>query len=273
MQVVTFMVSMSVGLLWTFGLIIMVTQKMHSEVAESGKLLKSLNKQKDTFFSILAHDLRGPFASMINLSEVLTEGSDHLTPLQKREITISLYKTAVSTNELLEDLLEWSGIHRGMKTFHPTETEFGKIMSHTFSSIKMSASNKNIELVVKIPDNIVIYTDHYMFQTIFRNLIINAIKFTSEGGSIVLQLEKDTYEDQVFSVTDNGIGMNREIIDSLFRIDVKSNRPGTNGEISTGFGLLLCKEFVEKHGGTIWAESEEGKGSKFFFSLKKMKNG
>jgi signal transduction histidine kinase len=269
MQTATFIFSMSIGLLWTFGLIIIVTQKMNNELAITGKQLEILNDQKDKFFSILAHDLRGPFASMINLSEVLSEESGHLSGEQKNVLAASLNKTAQSTNELLEDLLEWSGIVRGAKLFHPCEMTFVNMMSHTLSALESAASNKQIKLVNEIPENTLIFADPYMFQAIFRNLLINSIKFTPEKGKVILRSEPDNGSHQVFSVADNGIGMNTELLASLFRIDVKSNRPGTNGEISSGLGLLLCKEFVEKHEGNIWVESQERLGSKFFFSIKK----
>lgn len=136
--------------------------------------------------------------------------------------------------------------------------------------IIIALATSNIQLVTKIKETVqFIFADPYMFQTILRNLIINAIKFTQEGGNVNLLLERDDEHEQIFSVSDDGIGMNEEILNSIFQIDTKINRIGTNGEPSSGLGLLLCKEFVEKHGGKIWAESKEGEGSKFIFSLTK----
>jgi PAS domain S-box-containing protein len=239
-------------------------------IAHKNQQLEIVNAEKDKFFSILAHDLRGPFGSLINLSEVLADKSYNFSKEQMNELASTLNKTAESTYELLEDLLQWSGIHRGVKSFQPQKMTFANLMSHTLTTLENSAINKHIRLINGISDNTIIHADPYMFQSILRNLIINAIKFTKEGGDVSFYLVENDDLQQVFSVIDNGIGMKATILESIFRMNDKINRLGTNGEPSSGFGLLLCKEFVEKHGGEIWAESEEGKGSNFFFSLKKI---
>ena len=246
---------------------ISVMKEKEVEIALKNKALERLNAEKDKFFSILAHDLRSPFASMQSLAEVLSNKSFNFNIEQMQELAASIYQTAQTTNELLEDLLDWSGIRRGTKDFKPCHTTFESIMSHTLSGMKQLATNKQIELLNHIPGNTSVCADPFMLQSIMRNLISNAIKFTPHGGNIRLGLSLDDLNQQVFYVADSGIGMDQELIDSLFRIDMKNNRLGTDGESSSGLGLLLCKEFVDKHGGAIWVESQPRKGSTFYFTI------
>ena len=130
-----------------------------------------------------------------------------------------------------------------------------------------TADSKNIKLQYSVPGNIDVFVDINMFQTIIRNLVSNAIKFTDQGGEVALIAQKINDNEVTLSVRDTGMGMSREVIDNLFKLNTISNRPGTEGEPSSGLGLIICKEFVEKHGGTLWAESEEGKGSLFSFTI------
>ena len=128
------------------------------------------------------------------------------------------------------------------------------------------AKQKSIELTIELSSKVIVFGDKYMISTIMRNLVSNALKFTNPGGKIVVSAERKP-DEILFSVADNGVGMKESALEKMFRIDVGSSTKGTNNEGGTGLGLILCKEFVEKHGGKIWAESEIGKGSTFFFSI------
>jgi len=179
----------------------------------------------------------------------------------------SLNKSARSTNELLENLLEWAGLQRGIKSFSPEPIRFSDLLKPFLPYLSNTANNKNISLINDIPDDTLLFVDTHMAHTILRNLIINAIKFTREGGNIRLYIEKSEDGQDIFCVKDNGIGIDKVNQYMLFQIGYKNNRQGTNGESSSGLGLLLCKEFVEKHKGRIWVESEVGVGSTFSFTL------
>jgi PAS domain S-box-containing protein len=238
-----------------------------AEIELKNQELELLNLEKEKFFSIIAHDLRSPFASLISLSEVLMNRTYNFSVDQMCELASSIYKTTLSTNELLEDLLNWSGTRRGTRSFQPIEATFETMMQNTLTNMHYLAENKGITLNNTIAAHTIIKADPYMFQTIIRNLVGNSIKFTPSGGSVTLESVNEGKGQLHFKVTDNGIGMEPKMIDTLFRIDVKNNRMGTDGEPSSGLGLLLCKEFIEKHGGKIWAESQKGNGSRFNFTL------
>ncbi|MBI5010350.1 MAG: HAMP domain-containing histidine kinase, partial [Bacteroidia bacterium] len=167
---------------------------------------------------------------------------------------------------LLENLLNWARIKQGKMPFNPENIGLSSFITDCLSLLILQADKKKIEISVNISPDLSIYGDRNMLQAVLRNLVSNALKFTHSGGRIkVNAIEVDNQT--MISVIDNGIGMSHDLLLRMFHIDEKSNRPGTEGEISTGLGLLLCKEFIEKHNGQIWVESEEGKGSSFHFSV------
>jgi len=176
-------------------------------------------------------------------------------------------KSATNLYRLLENLLEWAKIQRGLVHFEPGLLVLRQIVEESLIGIREPAQNKGIEITYDIPDNLKVFADSNILQTIIRNLVSNAMKFTPKGGKISVSAKTTGDKGVEISVKDTGIGMKPEMIDNLFRLDVKTNREGTEGEPSSGLGLLLCKEFVEKHGGKIWVESEVGKGSTFHFTL------
>lgn len=237
------------------------------EIANKNHQLELANTEKDKFFSIIAHDLRGPFSSIIGLSELLADSTSEFSKEQVNELSLSLHRTANSTYHLLENLLEWSSIQRGVKAYFPQPVTIEKVISQTIDGLKNAASNKQIELTVDYEPEITITADSQMLQTIIRNLVLNAIKFTHTGGSVSLSVKQDSDGKTVFEVVDSGIGMSPEICSNLFSFDTKNNRIGTNREPSSGLGLYLCKEFVENHGGQLFVKSEEGKGSVFWFKI------
>jgi len=173
-----------------------------------------------------------------------------------------IHSSAVQTFRLLENLLEWANSQTGKISFKPSQVNLNELLNDDFTALTDMAIRKNIELKRFIPDDLVIVADRNMIKTVLRNLISNAIKFTPKNGKVgVNALTNDKYIE--IAVSDNGIGMTKEIISKLFRIDSNHLTRGTENEKGTGLGLFLCKEFVEKHGGKIWVESEPGKGSIF----------
>ncbi|MDP2890941.1 MAG: PAS domain S-box protein [Bacteroidota bacterium] len=255
-------------ILW-HGLIVDITKQMQNEaeIQLKNEELINLNATKDKFFSIIAHDLRSPFNSFLGLTEIMSEDLPNLTMPQLQEMIAGMNKSATNLYRLLENLLNWSQIQKGTIPFNPEEIQIGLVTGEIIEMIQEQAKNKKIKITTEIPDGLVVFADSNMLQTIIRNLVSNAIKYTNKGGRISLSVKSSSDKNIVIAIQDTGIGMSREMVDNLFRIDTNANRKGTEGEPSTGLGLLLCKEFVEKHGGKIWVESCEGKGSTFYFTF------
>jgi PAS domain S-box-containing protein len=242
--------------------------KAEQEIRFKNNELQKLNAEKDKFFSIIAHDLRGPFGGFLGLTQIMAEELSRFTKDEIQALAVNMKDSATNLYRLLENLLEWSQIQKGSIPFNPTSIHLRTLVDESIAMITDSARNKKIEIVLDIPDDLVVYADMNMIQTVIRNLVSNAVKFTSKTGKVNVSAQTIFEKKIEISVQDTGIGMSKIMIDNLFRIDVQTNRKGTEGEPSTGLGLLLCKEFIEKHGGKIWAESEEGKGSTFHFILK-----
>jgi PAS domain S-box-containing protein len=229
--------------------------------------LREINVTKDKFFSIIAHDLRTPFTSLLGLSEIMADENTKLTASQYRQFSQTLYKTADSTYHLLENLLEWSRLQRGTMPFKPVNILLKDFFYDIDESTIEMVRKKSIKLTFDFSQVLNVTADTNMLHSVMRNLVTNAIKFTNQGGTIFIHASRNEDGSVLIAVKDTGIGMTHEMINDLFRIDTNICRPGTDGEHSTGLGLILCKEFVEKHGGKIWVESEVGKGSTFLFSI------
>jgi CheY-like chemotaxis protein len=244
--------------------------KLHLQsqtLQRQSKELQELNATKDKFFSIIAHDLRGPLGGFMGLSEMLADESIPFGPDEKREMSLALSQSARNIYNLLENLLEWSQMQRGRTDFNPQLLSLNDAIAECFKTAVESVRKKDIHFIVEISEQQQVYADTNMLQTIIRNLVSNAIKFTPRNGGVAISVSVAENQTVVIAVKDTGIGMNGEMISNLFRINVNCSRPGTEGENSTGLGLLLCKEFVEKHGGELWVESEVGNGSSFYFTL------
>jgi|ERR1035437_2627970 signal transduction histidine kinase len=168
---------------------------------------------------------------------------------------------------LLENLLEWSQMQRRKISFAPQMLLVHEIIPEVLKIVAELVRRKAIEIVVDIPHDVEVFADTNMLQTVIRNLVSNAIKFTPQGGKITISTSFAKDMSVVFMVKDSGIGMSTDMVENLFRLDAKISRIGLEGEAGTGLGLLLSKEFVEKHGGKLWVESEEGKGSAFYFTV------
>jgi CheY-like chemotaxis protein len=223
--------------------------------------------EKDKFFSIIAHDLRGPMGGFMQLTELMANEEEGLREDEIKEMTMHLSHSAKNTFNLLENLLEWSQIDRGFSDFNLEKIGLNKVVTDCISVLAEQARGKGIELVCKIPNEHEVIADKNMLQTVIRNLISNAIKFTKQGGMVTISAKSIENNHTLVSVQDTGIGMTEELKNKLFRIDANAKRPGTDGELSTGLGLLLCKEFVEKQGGKISVESEQKVGSVFSFTI------
>ncbi|MFA6570339.1 MAG: ATP-binding protein [Bacteroidota bacterium] len=243
--------------------------RLFEELKLSKIELEKINSEKDKFFSIIAHDLKSPFNGFLNLTKLLADEVHDVTEKERQEFAILMHESAKNLYKLLENLLEWARFQRGVTAYNPEKTMLSLIIKHNLNIQANVANQKEIEFINLIEENTTVTADVLMLNTILRNLISNAIKFTPRGGIIEIGTSEILSKDyDTIYVKDNGIGMSVDILDSLFRVDCKVSRPGTEGELSTGLGLLLCQEFVEKHGGKIWAESEENKGTTFFFTLK-----
>jgi two-component system, sensor histidine kinase and response regulator len=239
----------------------------HLKIYQQRKELIELNATKDKFFSIIAHDLRGPLGGFMRLTELMADESLNFSPEEKKELTQNLSHSARNIFNLLENLLEWSQMQRGHTTFNPQELGLKYVVTDCLKVVVEAARKKSINVTVEISDEIGVFGDVNMLQTVFRNLVSNAIKFTPKDGKITISAAPDENNLVIIEVKDTGIGMDSKIVGNIFRIDVNNRRPGTEGELSTGLGLLICKDFVEKHRGRLWVESIEGKGSSFFFTI------
>lgn len=236
------------------------------KVETTNNKLQEIIQQKDKFFSIIAHDLRSPFSGFIGLTQLITEEFQFLSNEELKSLTNELNKSANNLFKLLENLLEWSRIQRGMVKFNLEHISLYDKIQKNIDLLQSKADLKSIQIVNKVPFDSFIYADNQMIDVVIRNILANAVKFTNNGGLVEVFMRQSNNFIEV-QIKDNGIGMPDEIISELFKIDSKSSRIGTANEPSTGLGLLLCKEYVEKHGGTIWAENNPDKGSSFYFTI------
>lgn len=228
--------------------------------------LNQLNATKDKFFSIIAHDLRNPFNSLVGFTSMLIEQPELRNSDRLEEILQIIYKTATLSHDLLENLLEWARSQTGKLKVSPSNFNISNLFKDNIDLFGEMASKKNIELTSSIPENIFVFGDSNMFNTIIRNFISNAIKFTPKSGKINLYSRIEN-KHAFFSVQDTGIGIKKENIEKLFLIDEGFQTEGTENELGTGLGLILCHEFIKKNKGEISVESQPGVGSTFSFSV------
>jgi signal transduction histidine kinase len=266
-QPVTLLISLCLGILWTQGIILLVNQKLQGDISAKTKELETINIEKDKFFTILAHDLRGPLTTIRGMVDLMADKKSELGEKLMQEMAEAMKKSVHSTNILMDNLLDWASLQRGLNEIQKVPTTYGELMISVMPTLLVQSDIKKITIVEDIPDATPLTADPKMVQSIFRNLIANAIKFTPTNGKVQLTSSISSDGRMIFSVQDNGIGMTKPVLDNLFKINPYSRRTGTDGENSTGLGLMICKEFVDKHGGQIWVESEIGKGSTFSFCL------
>ncbi len=245
---------------------ITVRKQAEEALRDANTQLKQANDSKDKFFSIISHDLRSPFTVLIGATELLEEYFEAFTQDElKTEITM-LRGTAKKLYALLENLLAWSRLQRGIMEFEPNEFNLWEMTEINRDLFTSKAQQKKITVTNSIADTFAVYVDYNMVNTVIRNLISNALKFTKDGG--IIKISARQHEQQIeIAVSDTGVGIPQEDIPKLFRIDVQYTHVGTAEEKGTGLGLVLCQELVTRNGGTIWVESEPGTGSTFRFTL------
>lgn len=254
-------------ILWN-GLVIDITEQVlaKAEIEHQKEELQKLNATKDKFISIIAHDLRSPINSILGFCNVLME------QINNKDIeNIDLYAQIIvdSSNkamELLKNLMEWSRGQIGRMEFSPEYLDLTALILETTHFVDSIAGQKSISIKSSLPPHLNVFADKAMISTVLRNIISNAIKFTPTGGEVNIMAYKDP-DEIIISVSDTGVGISPESINKLFRIDHFYSTTGTNKERGTGLGLILCKEFVEKHKGKIWVDSKIDEGSTFYFTL------
>lgn len=243
-------------------------ENLIKELEDAKNKLTESNTEKDKLFSIISHDLRGPFNGLLGLSKLLTQEIENM-PINEAKNLINIFHNSIQNIfKLIENLLEWSKLQLNNVTFNPEYYDINLIIeseiSHNFSHITM----KSLKIKNELPENLKIKVDVNLFRVIIRNLLSNAIKFTPKNGDIYITYN-NLEEFHQFSVIDSGIGIPQNMIDKLFKLDSSTNRLGTEGEKTSGLGLILVKEYVEKHKGKITVKSEENKGSEFTFTISK----
>ena len=229
------------------------------------KLLQVIH-EKDKFFTIIAHDLRNPFIGISSLSQIMVEQLGSLQLDEMEEYAREIHHASTNAFKLLKNLLSWAKSQTGRMDFVPQHLDVQELITETISFIQEAAILKSIEIESQIAEGLSVFADKEMVATVMRNLVSNAVKFTRAGGKVLIRCERSDQHIRI-SVVDNGIGMTSKMVEEIFRIDVSNGRKGTNGEPSSGIGLLLCKEFTERNGGTITVESQPDQGSTFNITL------
>lgn len=245
-----------------------LTERRNAEIAlkKSEEKLKLLNSTKDKFFSIIGHDLKSPFSTINGFSQLLKKSLKESDIVSSEKYVEAIISSAQHTNRLLNNLLTWARNELGMVSFNPADISLYKVAEDVTDLLNSSAKLKEIVIFNNISSAEMVFADENMLRTILQNLILNAIKYTKRSGRIDID-SRQTESTVIIYVSDNGTGIKSEVLENLFdKINLYTTK-GTEEEGGTGLGLIICKEFVEKHAGKIGAESEYGKGSKFWFSL------
>jgi PAS domain S-box-containing protein len=245
---------------------ITIRKKSELQLAKYADELKTLNSVKDKFFSIISHDLRGPFQGFLGATDYLVTEIDSLSKVEIKELGGALNQSLQKQLDLLNTLLDWSRLQTGDFLMKSEPILLKDIIHDVMQSFELLTLQKKIELINSVDDNISVLADKNMLSLVIRNLISNAIKFTKENGFVRASAAGDNKFVEI-TIEDNGIGIAQNNIDKLFRMDLYYSTDGTLNESGTGLGLLLCKEIVNKYNGNIWVKSELNKGSKFKFTI------
>jgi len=243
-------------------------QKLHEqtdELKKKNKDLSVLNSTKDKFFSIIAHDLKNPFSTVLSFSKLLKDRYELYDDEKRKHLLDIVNDSANSYYKLLENLLEWSRAQTGNIQYNPEKIYVFEIFNEIKQLLKNLLEEKELDIFIFIPKDFCVFADKNMITTVFRNLITNAIKFSEKGSITVSALNESLYSK--ITVQDQGIGMSEEIAESIFKIEKSKNTIGTRGEKGTGLGLIICKEFIDYHGGKINVYSEKGEGTSFVIEL------
>jgi PAS domain S-box-containing protein len=235
-------------------------------IKESENKLKDLIATKDKFFNIVAHDLKNPFTSLLGSSELLYDNIDQMSRENICDLALILNDSAKGGYAILQNLLDWSRSETGLLKFNPESLNLRIVVNESLENVQLQVANKGISAISELNEDFFIFTDKNMIDTVLRNLISNAVKYTYKKGTVVVRAKRNTKE-CIITVKDSGIGIEKEKVETLFRLENSLSLPGTEKEQGTGLGLKLCKEFTERMGGRIWVESKEGKGSEFNFTI------
>lgn len=241
-----------------------------NELSNANIELKKLNATKDKFFSLLAHDLRVPFNSILGFSSLAVKRYDRLSEEKRRQYTHIIHESVNNTVKLLENLLQWAKTQTGNIQFAPEKLQLPEMINTNLDLVKTQLEEKNLKVNVSVPDDTSIYADKNMLNTVLRNLINNAVKFTERGN---IDIKAHTKNNQVeVSVKDTGKGIHEKVMATLFKVGKSRSSQGTRGEQGTGLGLIICKEFVEKCGGTLKVKSKLKEGTEFIFTMPSQKD-
>jgi signal transduction histidine kinase len=241
------------------------------KIEKQKRELEELNATKDKFFTIIAHDLKNPFNTVIGLAELLVERINTYDNNKIKEFVTQIHRFSTNAYNLLEDLLQWAKSQTGRMEINPEKVDIYELAVENKAMFENKAAKKGVKIVVDIPMDTYANVDRNMISTVIRNLVSNAVKFTNNGDKITISSEHVNNAIHI-NITDTGIGIPDKNLDKIFRIDSNLSTQGTADEAGTGLGLIISKEFVEKNGGTIHVESAEGKGSKFTFTVPTLKN-
>jgi signal transduction histidine kinase len=252
----------------------LIAKRMGDSLEQAEKIIKQqndklhdLNTSKDKFFSIIAHDLKSPFLGFLGLTNELAHNAAQFTLPEMTELGVTLHQSSKNLFNLLHNLLEWTQIQNGSISLEQNNISLDEIIKHNIQMIMPACEQKGILINNLVTHPIRVFADKKMLDSILLNLLSNAVKFTHRNGTITVGTNATNNGRIEISISDTGIGLSKHLIDNLFIIGEKTGRKGTEGELSTGLGLMLCKEFVEKNGGIIRVESKEGLGSTFYFTL------
>ncbi|MEI6680111.1 MAG: ATP-binding protein [Mariniphaga sp.] len=243
-------------------------KKAERDIQLKNEYLQQNNIEKNKFISIIAHDLRSPLGGFIGLTELMSEGLSGMTSDEIQQIAFLMRKSSTNIFRLLEDLLEWSRMQQGLTLFVPKSFKLIAKIGDGLVLALEAAKAKDITIFYAIPEDLKVFADSNMLEFIIRNLVTYAVKFTHKGGLITVSAKAVSNQEVEIKIEDTGIGMDEKMLKNLFLLHVNTNRQGTMGESTSGLGLILCKDFIEKLGGKLLVESHEGKGSTFRFTLK-----
>ncbi len=241
--------------------------KQTEKLIQTNDKLKTLNATKDKFFSIIAHDLKNPFNSILGFCEIMLLRFDTMDNQKMKQLIQVVYDSSQNVFRLLENLLQWSRSQTGSIPFSPEKFAINELIDENILLSENLINEKNLKTEHNLKKEIIVFADKNMINTVIRNLLTNAIKFTEKGG-ISIEINESKSEAEIL-IKDTGVGIANNKLDALFNIGGMKSTQGTRGEAGSGLGLILCKEFIQKNGGTIIVKSEEGKGSTFVFTLPK----
>lgn len=246
-------------------------KKAEERLNETNQRLNKEIKTRDRIFSIIAHDLIGGYSPLIGLTDVLMESADELSDDEKEKIYTTLNEAFNRNFELLKNLLDWGRVQGDRLVFKPVSLKLADTLENVKSFLNAAMQYKAITLDLLIDEQMTVVADRNMLETIFRNLISNAIKFSPDNSVIEVFVQTDNHNN-IFSVKDYGVGMTESQKENVFKIGFNETTLGTNKEKGNGLGMQLCVEFVQKHNGKIWAKSSPGDGTTIFFSIPKQLN-